>query len=68
MEWSVTSVDAKSFLDLKLDGTLQIGDRLWPIETLFDVTVAATAHARSIPNTDKRLEIEREAGDLLQAA
>jgi hypothetical protein len=39
-----------------------------PIETMFDVTVAATAHARSIPNTDKRLEIEREAGQLLQAA
>jgi hypothetical protein len=35
---------------------------------MFDVTVAATAHARSIPNTDKRLEIEREAGQLLQAA
>jgi hypothetical protein len=32
------------------------------------VTVAATAHARSIPNTDKRLDIEREAGQLLQAA
>jgi hypothetical protein len=29
---------------------------------------AAAAHARSIPNTDKRLEIEREAGQLLQAA
>jgi hypothetical protein len=33
---------------------------------MFDVTVAATAHARSIPNTDKRLEIERTAGQLLQ--
>jgi Domain of unknown function (DUF932) len=39
-----------------------------PIETAWDVTVAATAHARSIPNTDKRLEIERAAGQLLQAA
>jgi hypothetical protein len=29
-------VDAKSFLDVKLDGTRQIGDRVWPIETLFD--------------------------------
>ena len=37
-----------------------------PIETMWDVTVAATAHARSIPNTDKRLEIERAAGELLQ--
>jgi hypothetical protein len=39
-----------------------------PIETLWDVTVAATAHARSIPNNDKRLEIERAAGELLKAA
>jgi hypothetical protein len=39
-----------------------------PIETLWDVTVAATAHARSIPNTDRRLEIERAAGDLLRQA
>jgi hypothetical protein len=39
-----------------------------PIETLWDVTVAATAHARSIPNNDKRLEIERAAGDLLKLA
>jgi hypothetical protein len=29
-------VDAKTFLDVKLDGTRQIGDRVWPIETLFD--------------------------------
>ena len=39
-----------------------------PIETVWDVTVAATAHARSIPNTDKRLEVERAAGDLLKQA
>ena len=39
-----------------------------PIETMWDVTVAATAHARSIPNTDKRLEVERAAGDLLKQA
>jgi hypothetical protein len=39
-----------------------------PIETLWDVTVAATAHARSIPNNDKRMEIERAAGALLKAA
>jgi hypothetical protein len=39
-----------------------------PIETAWDVTVAATAHARSVPNTDKRLDIEREAGALLNAA
>jgi len=39
-----------------------------PIETLWDVTVAATAHARTIPNNDKRLDIERAAGDLLKLA
>ncbi len=40
-----------------------------PIETLWDVTVAAaTAHARSLPNNDKRLELERSAGELLNPA
>jgi hypothetical protein len=39
-----------------------------PIETLWDATVAATAHARSIKNTDKRLEVERTAGELLKLA
>ena len=29
-------VDAKTFLDAKLDGTRQIGGRVWPIETFFD--------------------------------
>jgi hypothetical protein len=28
-------VDTETFLDVKLDGTRQIGDRAWPIETLF---------------------------------
>ena len=39
-----------------------------PIETVWDVTVATTAHARSVPHTDKRLDIERAAGDLLKTA
>jgi hypothetical protein len=39
-----------------------------PIENLWDLTVAATAHARSIPNTNDRIEMERTAGELLQAA
>lgn len=38
-----------------------------PIETIWDVTVATTAHARSIGNTDRRVELERKAGDLLKA-
>lgn len=39
-----------------------------PIETIWDVTVAATAHARSMPNNDNRLNVERSAGKLLQLA
>jgi len=39
-----------------------------PIETVWDVTVAATAAARSLPNTDRRVEVERAAGRLLQRA
>jgi len=39
-----------------------------PIETFWDITVAATAHARSIRNTDARLELERTAGELLKLA
>jgi len=39
-----------------------------PIEALWDATVAATAHARSITNTDARLDIERTAGALLKQA
>jgi hypothetical protein len=44
------------------------GEEGRPIETLWDVTVAATAHARGLKNTDKRLEIERTAGELLKLA
>jgi|SRR5579884_355498 len=39
-----------------------------PIETVWDAAVAATAHARAIPNADRRVEIERIAGSLLTAA
>jgi hypothetical protein len=35
---------------------------------IWDATVAATAHARSIPHTDKRVELERAAGELLKLA
>ena len=28
----------------------------------------ATAHSRSLPNNDKRLELERSAGELLKPA
>ena len=39
-----------------------------PIETLWDVTTAATAYARGIEHQDKRVELEREAGKLLKLA
>ena len=39
-----------------------------PIETRWDAVTAATAYARSIPNTDNRVEFERIAGGLLEAA
>ncbi|MDP8984779.1 MAG: outer membrane lipoprotein-sorting protein [Pseudomonadota bacterium] len=29
-------VDAETFLDVKIDGTRQIGDRTWPVETSFE--------------------------------
>lgn len=36
-----------------------------PIETVWDAVTAATAVARSIPNQDARVDLEREAGKLL---
>jgi hypothetical protein len=39
-----------------------------PIETIWDVTTAATAMARSIKWQDERVEVEREAGKLLALA
>ena len=39
-----------------------------PIETLWDVTTAATALARSIPYQNDRVELERQAGDIMQLA
>ena len=37
-----------------------------PIETLWDVTTAATAYARGIEHQDRRVEMEREAGKILK--
>jgi hypothetical protein len=39
-----------------------------PIETLWDVTTAATAYARNIKWQDQRVAIERTAGEVLQLA
>lgn len=39
-----------------------------PIETLWDVTTAVTAMARQLPNNDRRIDLEREGGKILQLA
>lgn len=39
-----------------------------PIETLWDAATAVTAYARSIPHTDKRVDVERTAGKILDLA
>ena len=39
-----------------------------PIETLWDVTTAATAYARSLKYTDQRVDLERQAGDIMNLA
>jgi hypothetical protein len=39
-----------------------------PIETVYDVTTAVTAYARSIQHQDRRVELERKAGELLKLA
>jgi hypothetical protein len=43
-------------------------EELRPIETLWDVTTAVTAYARNMPNSDRRIELERKAGEVLQLA
>lgn len=39
-----------------------------PIETIWDAVTGVTAYARSIPYQDKRVEIERRAGEILSLA
>lgn len=45
-----------------------IADEQRPIETLWDAATGATAYARSITHQDARVEIEREAGKILDLA
>jgi hypothetical protein len=47
---------------------LHVAEEERPIETLWDVTTAATAYARSIPHQDMRVEFERTAGKVLELA
>ena len=39
-----------------------------PVETLWDAATAATAYARGVEYQDRRVEIERQAGDLIDLA
>ncbi len=39
-----------------------------PIETAWDVATALTAHAKSIAHQDRRVEVERMAGDVMDMA
>lgn len=39
-----------------------------PVETMWDAVTAVTAFAKTIPNTDNRVEMEREGGKLLDLA
>jgi hypothetical protein len=39
-----------------------------PIENIYDVTTAVTAYTRSIQHQDRRVELERKAGELLKLA
>ncbi len=45
-----------------------IDEEARPIESLWDVTVGATAYAKSLTNQDDRVAIERKAGDVLRMA
>jgi hypothetical protein len=45
-----------------------LADEDRPIETLWDVTVGATAYARGIKHQDDRVEIERKAGQVMAMA
>lgn len=47
---------------------LHMTEEARPIESLWDVTTAATAFARSMPNQDTRVEFERLAGDVMDLA
>lgn len=39
-----------------------------PIETLWDVVTGATAYARGLQHTDTRVDMERQAGDIMKLA
>ena len=43
-------------------------DERRPMETLWDVATGITAHARTVAHQDKRVEMEREAGRILDLA
>ena len=68
--------DAKEFLAKRFSKTMASDimktherEEHRPIETIWDAQVAVTAYARAnVPFQDKRVEMEREAGEILQLA
>lgn len=48
--------------------SVHLAEEARPIETLWDVSTAVTAYARGLPNQDTRIELEREAGRVLNLA
>ncbi len=64
-EFLTTRFGRRMVQPLKL---LHMSEENRPIETLWDVTTAATAYARSIEYQDERVEMERIAGDVMKLA
>jgi len=49
-------------------GATHMAEEGRPIETLWDVSTAVTAYARGLPHQDVRVELERQAGEVLKLA
>jgi hypothetical protein len=64
-DFLATRFGARQVASLKAIHELEEGR---PIETLWDVTMAVTAKARSITYQDERVALERQAGDILKLA
>lgn len=65
-EWLAKRFGARNGPQLQAIHKLEEGGR--PIETLWDVTTAITAKARSVQYQNERVELEREGGDVLKLA
>jgi hypothetical protein len=64
-EWLAKRFGKRTVAGLQAVHNLEEGR---PIETLWDVSTALTAKARSVPYQDERVAMERQAGDVLDLA